>query len=148
MYDIFINLKSRLKLYISRLRCDVCFAPYSKRCPIYLCESGSDFNQNKNKFSIESKPASDKMNFVARFPLPWNIKSGQHLYYKSFATARLVSYPSKERVTRNVLSLEVYCTKCNSFKELEIDLDDFLPKKYSNASVHKPITFQNEEDEE
>lgn len=60
--------------------------------------------------------------------------------------ARLVANPEKERVTRNVLSLEVCCSRCNNFKELEIDLDDFLPKQYGKASVTRDLSYPDEEE--
>ena len=145
MYNILNDLKARLKFYISRLRCDMCYAPYSKRCPIYLCESGSEFEQNKSKFSVENRPSgTPPLGFTPRFPMPLN-KAGKHLYSKSFEAVRMVAYPDKERVTRNVLSMEVCCTKCSNVKELEIDLDDFLPKRYSRATVHRSMDYPEEE---
>jgi len=147
MYNILIDLKSRLKLYISRLRCSICYAPYSPRCPIYLCESGSEFEQNKIKFSIQRRPtASNPLALMPRFPMPFNFKSGTHFYTKSFEAVRLIAYPDKERDTRSVLYMEICCSKCSYFKELEIDLDDFLPKRYSRANVTRSLEFPDEEE--
>ena len=146
MYNVLIDLRSRLKLYISRLRCSTCYAPYSPRCPIYLCESGSEFEQNKIKFSVERRPSvTHPMAFMPHFPISFDLKSEVH-FTKTFDAARLVAYPDKERSTRNVLYMEVCCSKCSNFKELEIDLDDFLPKRYSRANVTRLLEFPDEED--
>jgi len=147
VYNILIDLKSRLKLYLSRLRCNMCYAPYSSRCPIYLCESGSDSGQSKIKFIADSCPPETPLAFIGRFPIMRSAKPARY-YLKSFEAVRVVVHPNKERCTRNVLSLEICCSKCNNVKELEIDLDDFLPKRYSNAIVNRSLGYPDEEDED
>lgn len=133
MYDINNELKQKIRLYISRKRCDRCFSSFEKNCLIYFCDL--QLFQEKTRFALERKPTQEGLSSSFRQPFARSLITNTGKFVKSFSGSRSSCSPNKERYLRRVLSIEIYCSKCTNFRLMEIDLDGFLSKSFNQAGA-------------
>jgi len=142
MYD---DINIRLRFYLSRLRCNICYAPYSKQCMIYLCEPNAGLGQEKLRFIVDRHP-NDMVPFELQARYPVQLAALNRIDIKSLLANRLTLTTNKERDFRSVLCLEIYCSKCNNFKSLEIDIENLLSDKYTIPGRQSPYIEQEDDD--